>query len=49
MNKILVIDDEPTIRMLLSRILELEGYEVLKAKDRAQAFSTLKKQDVQAM
>ena len=47
MNKILVIDDEPTIRMLLSRILELEGYEVLKAKDRAQALSTLKKQDVQ--
>ncbi len=49
MNKILVIDDEPTIRMLLSRILELEGYEVLKAKDRAQALSTLKKQDVQVV
>ena len=49
MNKILIIDDEPTIRMLLSRILELEGYEVLKAKDRAQALSTLKKQNVQVV
>ena len=47
MNKILIIDDEPTIRMLLSRILELEGYEVLKAKDRATALYTLKKQAVQ--
>ena len=49
MNKILIIDDEPTIRMLLSRILELEGYEVLKAKDRATALYTLKKQVVQVM
>ena len=49
MNKILIIDDEPTIRMLLSRILELEGYEVLKAKDRATALYTLKKQVVQVV
>ena len=49
MNKILIIDDEPTIRMLLSRILELEGYEVLKAKDRATALYTLKKQVVQGV
>ena len=49
MNKILLIDDEPTIRMLLSRILELEGYEVLKAKDRATALYTLKKQEVQVV
>lgn len=49
MNKILIIDDEPTIRMLLSRILELEGYEVLKAKDRATALYTLKKQTVQVV
>ena len=49
MNKILVIDDEPTIRMLLSRILGLEGYEVLKAKDRATALYTLKKQEVQVV
>lgn len=43
MNTVLIIDDEPTIRMLLGRILELEGYEVLKAKDRATALYTLKK------
>ena len=49
MNKILIIDDEPTIRMLLSRILELEGYEVMKAKDRATALYTLKKQVVQVV
>ena len=49
MNKILIIDDEPTIRMLLSRILELEGYETLKAKDRATARYTLKKQEVQVV
>ena len=49
MNKILIIDDEPTIRMLLSRILELEGYEVVKAKDRATALYTLKKQEVQVV
>ena len=49
MNKILIIDDEPTIRMLLSRLLELEGYEVLKAKDRTTALYTLKKQEVQVV
>ena len=49
MNAILIIHAEPTIRMLLSRILELEGYEVLKAKDRATALYTLKKQVVQVV
>ncbi len=49
MNKILVIDDEPSIRMLLSRILELEGYEVVKAKDRATALATLREQEVQVV
>ena len=49
MNKILIIDDESTLRMLLSRILELEGYEVLKAKDRATALYTLKKQEVKVV
>lgn len=49
MNSILLIDDEPTIRMLLGRILELEGYEVLKAKDRASALDVLKKEKVQVV
>lgn len=43
MNTILIIDDEPTIRMLLGRILELEGYEILQAKDRRSALSQLRK------
>lgn len=49
MNKILIIDDEPTIRMLLSRILELEGYEVLKAKDRISGYDLLRRNDVQVI
>lgn len=49
MHRILIIDDEPTIRMLLGRILELEGYEVLKAKDCATALNILKKQEVQVV
>ena len=49
MNRILIVDDEPAIRMLLSRILELEGYEVLKAKDRATALSVLGRQEVQVV
>ena len=49
MNRILIIDDEPAIRMLLARILELEGYEVLKAKDRATAIYTLTNNEVQVV
>ena len=30
MNKILIIDDEVQIRSLLARMLELEGYEVVR-------------------
>lgn len=48
-NTILIVDDEPTIRMLLGRILELEGYEVYQAKDRRSAISMLQKQDVQVI
>ena len=33
MNKLLIIDDEMQIRKLLSRLLELEGYEVFQASD----------------
>ena len=49
MNKILIIDDEPTIRMLLSRILELEGYEVFKAKDRISGYDLLRRNEVQVI
>lgn len=33
MNKVLIIDDENQIRKLLSRMMELEGYEVFQAAD----------------
>ncbi|MEG1555873.1 MAG: sigma-54 dependent transcriptional regulator [Bacteroidales bacterium] len=33
MNKILIVDDEAQLRTLLTRILELEGYEVFQATD----------------
>ena len=49
MNAILIIDDEPTIRMLLSKILELEGYEVFQAKDRATGLSMLRNHDIQVV
>jgi CheY-like chemotaxis protein len=38
---ILVVDDEPTLRMLISDVLEENGYKVLKAKDGAKALSFL--------
>lgn len=33
MSKVLIVDDEPQIRNLLTRMLELEGYEVCQADD----------------
>lgn len=39
--KILVLDDEPAILMLLARILERAGYEVLTAATGAAALATL--------
>lgn len=33
MNKVLIIDDEAQIRVLLGRMMELEGYEVFQASD----------------
>ena len=45
-NSILIIDDEPTIRILLCKILELEGYEVYQAKDRASGLAMLRKQEI---
>ena len=33
MSKILIVDDEPQIRSLLARMMELEGYDVCQASD----------------
>lgn len=41
MNTILIIDDEPIIRKLLVRMMELEGYEVFQAADRASGLKLL--------
>jgi DNA-binding NtrC family response regulator len=43
MAKILVIDDEPSIRSVLRDILEMEDYEVEEAKDGIDALSKVKK------
>lgn len=41
MTKILIIDDEPQIRNLLSRIISLEGYEVAQAENLKAALKQL--------
>lgn len=41
MNTILIIDDEPIIRKLLARMMELEGYEVFQAGDRSAGMKLL--------
>ena len=42
MNTLLIIDDEPIIRKLLSRMMELEGYEVWQAADCAHGMQQIK-------
>lgn len=46
MNNVLIIDDEPTIRMLLGKILELEGYEVFLAKNRMTGMEALQRHNI---
>lgn len=46
MNKILIIDDEEKLRTLLSRIITLEGFEVLQAGDIKSGLKKLELQDV---
>lgn len=43
-GKILVIDDEEQLRKLLTRIISLEGYEVLEAKNVASALHLIKQE-----
>ena len=42
MVSLLIIDDEPIIRKLLSRMMELEGYEVFQAESCATGIKQLK-------
>ena len=41
MDKILIVDDEVQIRKHLTRLMELEGYEVLSAADCKSALKLL--------
>jgi len=42
---VLVVDDEPMLRNLLSRLLQLEGYEVLEAEDGEAALDIVAEQN----
>lgn len=46
MNKVLVIDDEEKIRALLSKIISLEGFEVLQAADAKKGLQKLETTDI---
>jgi len=46
LNKILIIDDEEKIRILLSRIISLEGFEVFQASDLKNAKKRLEGSDI---
>lgn len=41
MSKILVVDDEEKIRLIVRKMLEREGYEVLEAKDSKECLKIL--------
>lgn len=49
MDSILIVDDEPQIRKLLSRIIELEGYEVFQATNCQSALKQLKEHTPQVV
>ncbi len=41
-RRIILVDDEPGIRLMLSMLLEEEGYEVISAKDGREALELLR-------
>ena len=45
MPRILIIDDERSIRSTLREILEYEKYEIVEAQDGAEGFQLIKKED----
>lgn len=46
MSKILIIDDEEKLRSLLTRIISLEGFEVIQAGDGASALKKLEQHEI---
>jgi two-component system response regulator AtoC len=49
MNKILVVDDELNMRLVLKTLLSKEGYEVVTASDGLEALKVLKNDDVKVI
>jgi len=45
-NKVLIIDDEPELRNLIKRLLELEGFSILTAGTSAEALEILNKNEI---
>lgn len=45
-NKILIVDDQPGIRLLLEEILKTEGYEITCAKTGREACDLVEKKDL---
>lgn len=48
-NKVLIIDDEDRLRKLLSRILQLEGYEVFEAATAKEGLKALERETVEVI
>ena len=46
MNRILVVDDEPNLRLVYREVLGEEGYEVLEAESVKETLDTLKREPV---
>jgi DNA-binding NtrC family response regulator len=49
MATVLIVDDEPTLRALMSRVIELEGYHVLQATTIKDALKILNRENVQVV
>lgn len=48
-SKILIVDDEQNLRTLLTRIIQLEGYEVFEAANAKQAWKVLQQESIQVV
>jgi DNA-binding response OmpR family regulator len=45
-NTILIVDDDPDVRRFASRLLELEGYQVMQAATEKETFQLLRDNDI---
>ncbi|PXW69340.1 DNA-binding response OmpR family regulator [Loktanella sp. PT4BL] len=48
-QKILIVDDDPKIRLLLRRCLEDNGFAVLEAETKADVFATLRRHEIKLL